>query len=126
VSPEEDGLPDDPAALIRAFALAIRADDRYLDRFIGPGFRIHASVLYPGRVYDSLDARFRDLHTAYTLVQVIPDVERIRVLPDGRFAIPMEAHLTRADGAGLSTPLVWLARVEDGRVVHIEAERRDA
>jgi hypothetical protein len=125
VSPEEAGLPDDPATLVRALARAIRAGDRDLDRFTGPGFRIHASVLYPGRIYDSLDARFNDLHAVYEVVEVLFDLDAIHELADGRWAIPGEAHLTRADGAGISTPLVWVARVENGRVVHIETQGRE-
>jgi len=125
VPPEEAGLPDDPATLVRALARAIRAGDRDLDRFTGPGFRIHASVLYPGRIYDSLDARFNDLHAVYEVVEVLFDLDAIHELADGRWAIPGEAHLTRADGAGISTPLVWVARVENGRVVHIETQGRE-
>ena len=119
--PTDDGSgPAGPAEVVRALAQAIRADDRRLDRFTGPGFVIRATVVTPGRRYDSLDARFADLRAAYEVVQVLPDVDTMRVLDDGRIAISGEAHLTRADGAGVSTPIHWIATVDDGRVVLIE------
>lgn len=114
-----------PVEVVRELALAIRADDHRLDRFTGPAFEITASVLAPGRVYDSLDARFADLRAAYALVQVLPDPATIRELPDGRFAIDGEAHLTRADGGGVSTTISWIATVRDGRVARIEATPSD-
>lgn len=106
--------------MVRALAAAIRDDDRKLDRFVGPGFEVRASVVTPGRVYDSLDGRFADLRAAYEVVQILPDVDTIAELGDGRIAISGEAHLTRADGGGVSTPIHWIATVEDGRVVLIE------
>lgn len=114
--------PVDPTFVVRALARAIRADDRRLDRFTGPGFAIRASVVTPGRVYRSLDRRFADLRAAYEVVQVLPDDETIRDLGDGRVALSGEAHLTHADGAGISTPIHWVATVRDGRVVLIEGE----
>ena len=110
----------DPTDVVRALAAAIRADGRKLHPAPGPGFEIRATVVTPGRVYDSLDARFADLRAAYEVVQVLPDVDTMRVLDDGRIAISGEAHLTRADGAGVSTPIHWIATVDDGRVVLIE------
>ena len=85
-----------------------------------PGLRDPGIGGHPGRVYDSLDARFADLRAGYEIVQVLPDPETIEELPDGRLAITGEAHLTRADGAGVSTPIRWIATVQDGRVVAIE------
>lgn len=106
--------------VVRALAQAIRDGDRDLDRFTGPGFEIRASVSTPGRRYDSLDARFANLRAAYEVIQVLPDVDTIEQLPDGRIAITGEAHLTRADGGGVSTEIHWVATVVDGRVVLIE------
>ncbi len=79
-----------------------------------------ASVVTPGRRYDSLDARFNDLRAAYEVVQVLPDLETIRDLGADRFAVTGEAHLTRGDGGGVSTPIQWVATVRDGCVVLIE------
>lgn len=119
--PSDDGSgPAEPREVVRALAQAIRDDDRPLDRFTGPGFSIVASVVTPGRRYDSLDARFNDLRAAYEVVQVLPDLETIRDVGDSRFAITGEAHLTRGDGGGVSTPINWVATVQDGRVVLIE------
>ena len=114
--------PAGPTEVVRALAIAIREDDRKLDRFVGPGFEVRASVVTPGRVYDSLDARFADLRAAYEVVQVLPDVDTISVLGDGRIAISGEAHLTRAGGGGGSTAIHWIATVDDGHVVRIEGE----
>ena len=121
--PSGDGPgPAEPLAVVRALAQAIRDDDRELDRFTGPGFEIRASVVTPGRRYDSLDARFADLRAGYEVVQVLPDVASIRELGDGRVTVTGEAHLTRADGGGVSTEIHWTATVADGRVVLIEGE----
>lgn len=106
--------------VVRALAQAIRDGDRNLDRFIGPGFEIRASVSTPGRRYDSLDARFANLRAAYEVIEVLPDLDTVERLPDGRFAITGEAHLTRADEGGVSTEIHWLATVADGAVVLIE------
>lgn len=121
--PRGDGSgPADPTEVVRALAQAIRDGDRHLDRFTGPGFEIRASVVTPGRRYTSLDARFADLFAGYEVVQVLPDVESVHPLEDGRFAIAGEAHLTRADGGGVSTAIHWVVTVADGRVVLIEGE----
>lgn len=112
--------PAEPVDVVRALARAIRDDDRPLDRFIGPGFEVVASVVTPGRRYDSLDARFGDLRAAYEVVQVLPELDSVRDLGDGRFAVTGEAHLTRADGGGVSTPIHWVATVRDGAVLRIE------
>lgn len=121
--PHGDGSgPADPKEVVLALAQAIRDDDRKLDRFTGPGFEVRASVVTPGRRFESLDARFSDLRARYEIVQVLPELESVRELEDGRFVVAGEAHLTRADGGGVSTAIHWIVTVADGSVVLIEGE----
>lgn len=115
--PSPSGLPIER---IRELARAVRARERDLDRFTAPGFQMRATVLKPGRIYDSLDERFADLRAVYAVVDVRLDPDSARELPDGRIRISGEAHLTRADGGGLSTPLVWTVTLRDGLIVYME------
>jgi hypothetical protein len=109
-----------PSDVVRALAVAIRDDDRPLDRFLAPGFELSASIFIPGTTYTSLDERFDDLRREYDVVQVLPDPETVRELADGRIGITGEAHLTHRDGAGVSSLIVWLATVQDGLVVRVD------